>query len=668
MEGILNALNAGSGLATGQIIRDLVAAESAPRTAQINAQRTAASARISALGQIRASIGAFSQALGALTTSGALGVQTSVNRPDQVSVSVTSPTARPQALNFEVLSLAARQTVVSAGLASSDAAIGTGVLTIRMGEAAVDANGSMTGFVADPARSPVTIVIGEGAATLQGVVDRINTSAAGFTASILNDGGTARLVLKGPSGEANAFNVDVAADSAGSELEKLAFAPGGAGMTLSQAAADAKLLVEGIAVSRDSNRIVDLAEGIAIELQKAEPGVSVTLAADYDRAELATAISNFVDAFNEMQSLLGDLAGRGVNDSGDRPLRGSRAVRDLQSQLRALTTLPLLPDGGVSRLADIGIRSNRDGTLALDTAMLGGIMASNPERIGRLFIDSQSETYPGIRLAGGLDLAVPGKYRLTDIIAATGGGLEGASVPAAFDTPLVIDADNQAFRIAVDGVESLTLSIAEGSYTSGDALAAALGRAIERDPLFRSTGVSASIVWTGTHFAFASRSVGVTSTLSVTAMDPTLRTRLGLDSTVAVNGTDGSGSIDGQAMTATGRRLTAPPGSTVAGMTFDVQQNLESGVFEVSHGINTRLAGIARAVGRTDSAFGSGLAALDREIGKLADDERKVAARSAAYEGRLRKQFGAMEAAVAGFKATQDFLQQQIDIFTNRKQ
>ena len=98
---------------------------------------------------------------------------------------------------FDVLQIAGSEQVSTAGFASRDADIGTGTLTLQVGDA------------------PVTdISIDAGNGTLDGLVDAINASDAGVRAQILNDGSAEpfRLLL---TAEATGAGNDIRLDTSG---------------------------------------------------------------------------------------------------------------------------------------------------------------------------------------------------------------------------------------------------------------------------------------------------------------------------------------------------------------------------------------------------------------------------------------------------------------------
>ncbi|MEM8825819.1 MAG: flagellar filament capping protein FliD [Pseudomonadota bacterium] len=468
MNEILATLGAGSGLDTNSIVNGLVAAERAPQIERLTDRRDQTAARISALGQIRAGIGAFSDALSSLIDSGVLGVRPALDRADIASAVRTGTGPAPGALEFTVQQLAAGQTLVSGGFDAADMPLGTGTLTISFGTVATDENGAPTGLTPNSDAPPLTLDIDEADATPAGLARLINDASAGLSATVVNDGDSARLILKGPDGERNGFTISAAADTPGSDLERLSFTPGDARFTQRRAAADAILDVEGIQTTRPTNRIEDLVDGVRIDLNAAAPDETISLSNAYDTEELGLGIRNFVGAFNEVQALLQDLGG-GVGPDAAGPLAGSPALRAVAAEMRALTTAAFGDEAGVLRLADIGIASTRSGALTIDDAALTSAVAAEPSRLEALF-----------------------------------------------------------------------------------------------------------------------------------------------------------------------------------------------------SGLSTDLAGIADAAATSSGAIGAGLSRLQRESERYAEEELRIETRSTAYEERLRRQFGAMEASVAQFQSTRDFLTQQIDLWTNR--
>lgn len=663
---ILSALGSGSGLNTSEIISGLVAAERDPKTELLSKRREAADTKISALGQVRATVGAFSDALRSLQSSGALGVLPQLSRTDLATATIVSSKARPANLSFSVEALAAPQKLVSRAFGPGESgSLGTGKITIDLGRFTYDSEGLPSAFEGALPPKSLTLDIRSSDQTLDAIAAKINAAGIGLTASLLRDGDTTRLIMKGPEGAENGFKISVEPDDPASALADLSFDVGAGAMTQTQAAKDARLLVEGVEITRSSNRIDDLVTGVQIDLIKAEPGETINLAAAYDTAELSTAVGNFTAAYNELVGLLNELTARPTGSSEGGALNGSREVRELQSQLSALTTTRLGTGSNAVRLADIGVKSNRDGTLSLDNEALQTVVSQTPEVLSTLFGDSASFSAGGIALDSDVSGIPAGEYELSDVVPATRGTLRGTSQPNAFDMPLTIDSSNRNIRVRVDGVGSLTIALDEGTYTSYADFAAMMDRAIARDSLLANFGAGGSVAVENDSLVFTSNSKGVSSSFAITEMDPALSARLGLDTATAQQGTAASGKLNGRDLLSFGDSLMVKSGDAGAGMKFTATAAIASATFEVSHGLSTQLARIAEQAASADGGIGSRLAALNNEQLRIGEDEEKLEARMVSYEARLKAQFGAMEAAVAGFKSTQDFLDQQIKMWTS---
>jgi flagellar hook-associated protein 2 len=75
-------------------------------------------------------------------------------------------------------------------------------------------------------------------------------------------------------------------------------------------------------------------------------------------------------------------------DPATGPLRGDPAAKDLLRQLKGMTLAGLIPaaaDQTPSALADIGLATQRDGTLRVDSSRLAKVLSTYPDRIEAMF-------------------------------------------------------------------------------------------------------------------------------------------------------------------------------------------------------------------------------------------------------------------------------------------
>ncbi len=88
--------------------------------------------------------------------------------------------------------------------------VGSGTLDISFGTTTFTSGGAYDTFTANPARTAVSVVIGDGNNSLAGVRDAINAADVGVTANIVNDGQGYRLVLASDQlGAANSMQINV---------------------------------------------------------------------------------------------------------------------------------------------------------------------------------------------------------------------------------------------------------------------------------------------------------------------------------------------------------------------------------------------------------------------------------------------------------------------------
>ncbi len=655
---ILTALGSGSGIDTKTLIADLVAAQRANSDKVLAARQTAVDARVSGLSTISSALNAFSSALSGLVNSGALGRQVISSDTSSIALSLNG-TGSPPSLSHsvEVLQLAQRQTIASAPVASRNAPIGEGTLTLNFGTVS-GTFPAPAGFTPGGAAS-VTITIGPENNSLVGLQQAINASNSGVTASIVEDASGARLVVRGATGAEQGFTID-----ASTGLEAFAFGPGAAGMTWTAEAKNAMVVVDGVTVQRPTNSITDLVPGLKMDLMKVTD-VPVTISSDYDATTLKTAVSNYVDVYNELVNLLAEQTRPGTATSEAGALAGDRTTRDLKRMLSDLSTKMLLTDGGgPSSLAEIGIKTNRDGTLSIDDVALTKAVTNHPGRVHDMFVPGQNSSSPLVEIASTLGAAKPGSYAVTDIVAATSGRLSGAAAPSAFDVPVVIDATNKSFTVTLDGRTSLAINLPEGSYANGAALAAAFQTAINGDSVLKSFGLSLSASWDGSAFSFNSNGVGSTSGVTIVGLNGALAATIGLDVPTATAGTNASGKIAGVDAIGIGNRLIAASASAASGLALDILGSATSATITVRSTAAGHITDIQKQLSAAGGGFTTTSERLAKEAKAIVEEQDRVEARSLALEERLTIQFAAMERAIAAFNSTQSYMKQQIDLWT----
>ena len=388
---LFSSLNTGSGVDTDALVKGLVEAQFAAKTAAITARSTKLTAQLSGVSTLKSQITDFAAAFETLVKSGSLQAQPASSNGAVLGVTalagakLTGLTA-----SVRVNRLASAQTATSnASVASKDAVIGGGTLTLKIGTGSYDGGGALTGVTAPDADSDgqedtVAIAIPTDASLAQ-IAAAINAKKTGVTASVVTDaGGAAYLSLKGTTGAAQAFTLTATNDPTGN-LAQFAVGPGAAGTTIGGRAANASITLDGVTVERATNSVSDLIDGVKLDLN-AVSATAVTLSATTSTTALTNAVEDFVFTYNQV---MGELKKQTDPISGD--LRGDPGAQNLLRSLRGLTLKELLPGAAVGTpktLAELGVATGRDGTLSVNSDMLATSLKNNPASLEAMFANS----------------------------------------------------------------------------------------------------------------------------------------------------------------------------------------------------------------------------------------------------------------------------------------
>ena len=390
---IVNTLGAGSGIDVTSLVDQLVTASFQAKNQQLNSKAKQLSAEISSASTLKSDISNFADGLKNFATGGL--VSSSVTSSDSTLVAAsaiagTKPTG--SSTQVEIRQLAQAQVAAVGPVANRTATIGTGTLTLQFGTATTS-GGAITGFTPGSG-AVVPITIDSAHASLDGVASAINAANAGVTASIITDSAGARLVLKGSTGEAKAFTLTATEDAGAPGLAALEV---GVGSTVGIAAQDAVVAVDGIDVKRSTNSISDLITGVKLDLVAAKPGTIVTVGTSTPISALKQGVNDYVTAFN---TLLANV--KTQTNATDGPLRGDAAARTFAQSLGRLnlTTLNKVTTSGAPRtLAEIGVSTNRDGSLTVRADTLDAALKNYPAAVEALFADGTAASGDGLSAA-----------------------------------------------------------------------------------------------------------------------------------------------------------------------------------------------------------------------------------------------------------------------------
>ena len=384
LSSISNLVSGQSGINSAQLVADLVNATREPREATLNQKQQLNSARISALGSASASLNTFSEALSTILDGRRFAGNLVSSDGGVASASfIDGQTPKGLPVALEVKQLASEQRVISRNFSGPTAAVGTGTLTLQTSSGAFD------------------VSIDSSNDSLVGLRDAINGAKAGVTARIVTDNRGTRLMIAGGEGADQSFSI-TASDPA-STLNDFAYQPGnGTGMTVLAEASDSIVVLDGVELVNSSNMIDNAVEGVKLNLLSAAPGTSITISSDTPVATTRDLVTEFIDAYNTLKKGLNTAAAPGVDGGSGGPLAGNRAIRDMAQRLSRMSSTILSSDGPYRTLADIGVRTERDGTLSLDSVQFDRALAANPDAVAQMLDPVEPDAgHPG--LAGTLN-------------------------------------------------------------------------------------------------------------------------------------------------------------------------------------------------------------------------------------------------------------------------
>ena len=578
------------------------------------------------------------------------------------SVMKATATGKPitGSYQIEVQQLASAHTLATAAdFASPSDQVGTGTLKIASG-------GVEHTFTIDSSNN-----------TLEGIRDAVNAADIGVSATIVNTGQGYRLMFAArDTGAANAITITVSGDGDGNDTDSAGLSQLiNANMTETAAAQDARIAVNGLVIERETNRFDDVIEGVQLDLRSAAPGVTQTLVVQQDTSDARQAVQDFVDLYNSLQDifkLLGDYDNEPTEDEPAKgALKGDSTLRLLKDQVRQMIAQSLTTTDTFQSLAEIGITTQLDGKLQLDTARLEEALATDAQAVGKLFGPSITAADPGISYLSHTDKTPEGTWSLYVSQAAEQAEIAGSSLGGTASDTITLDDTNNTLEISVDGTASNTLTLATGTYTRTE-LAQRIETAINRDSNIAGAGGKVSVQYDATNSRFVIRSEKYGAASEIDLTGGSLLSSVGWTSGDKDNGVDVGGQIsaNGKTYTFVGEGQTVQVGDfdfvaqdgLPAGLSFKVEgsQTGDRGTFSFSLGVAERLTNAFQQWMDSEGILGQRLETLSDRQKAYEDQQKKIDARYEALELRYRLQFGRLQGVLDSMKQTQSYLAAQL--------
>ncbi len=666
---MLTATGIGSGLDIEGLVTQLVAAERAPVENRLNRQESDLTAELSAFGLFKSALSSFQTSLSKLNEFSTFAQRVSTSSDESVVSLTAGAGAVSSSYDITVSQLAKSHSLASGSFASASSTVGTGTISIRFGTtdytSADPGPESYNSFLVNPEQAAATISIDSSNNTLEGVRDAINEEDIGVTASIVNDGSGYRLLLRSDqTGEENSLEIRVddtgdSNDLDGFGLSALAFNADAINLSQTAEAQDALFTINGLMISSATNTAKNVLDGVDIALKGISGAAPITVTVAQDKAGVSEAITEFVDGYNEYVAMANSLTAYDSESNTAGALQGDFSARSIVNQLRQVLSSAVEGfSGAFSSLSEIGISTQSDGSLSINSTEFDAAIEANFDELVGLF------TAVGFPSDGNIDYVSSsaetqvGDFAVNITALATKGTLVAGSVTF----PLTIDDDNDGFSIAIDGIASGAISLTLGSYATGEDLAAEMQSQINGDSLLAAEGRKVVVVFNVDHFEISSDRYGSGSTVEITALDSNSTAQLGLPLSSGTAGINVAGTIGGLAATGNGQILTGVVGGDSEGLELLIGGGLtgDRGSVSFSRGIAFQINALISGFLEEDGLLDSREEGIQSRIDDIGDKKEDLDRRIDAVEVHLRARFNALDSLLAQLQGTSSFLSQQL--------
>jgi len=227
----------------------------------------------------------------------------------------------------------------------------------------------------------------DAATTMSGLVAAINAGSAGSTVTAAATSGTVFTITSDTASDTQMTKGTIGGTSNGSSALTISTADttvGNDGNKI-QAAQNASLNVNGLAISSATNQIDAVVPGLKLDLMEVSTS-AVVLSVGRDTTVAIAAITNLVSAYNTFESVIKGLTAPGSTTVDEGSLKTDATVKSIRTKMRSfLTTNSSTPGNTIDNVMDIGISIQKDGTFSVNQASLSSALTNYYADITKMF-------------------------------------------------------------------------------------------------------------------------------------------------------------------------------------------------------------------------------------------------------------------------------------------
>ena len=422
---------------------------------------------------------------------------------------------------------------------------------------------------------------------------------------------------------------------------------------------------EGLEISRPSNIVNDIIDGVELELLTTSDDrpITVTVKGDYEKAK--ELLREFVDSYNTLSATVTEFTKYDPGSKVAGPLLSDRNITKMQNEIAntAILAVPELPNS-TNMLFSVGLRLDDKGMMSLNDKKLEEKMSESFADVANVFrtkgeSDNPRVSYLNITdktqlMKDGFEVQITQAAQKSAII---GESLEGQ--------PILIDDLNNEIIVIERGRRSNPIEIEKRVYDSVEALARKIQLQLNEDKKLGARKIE--VTTEGGALKFVSGAFGKSSSIEVLPNGDKEIESLGLISPTIIPGQDVEGTVDTWKAKGRGQILSGVPDTPIEGLRLFVELTPEEldplkpeAKILVSKGIASRLDESIK--GMLDPAEGrikSVTKDIQEQVKAYDDQLKRLNQRVDTKRGELQIKFAKLDATLGKLKAQQNYLSQQ---------
>lgn len=362
----INFTGLASGMDTDMVVKSLMELERRPIT-RMEEDKQFQQSRLEAFKTYHDKLSALNTAVGALYLSSSVREsRVSLSSEDYITANVSSAQPGTYKVTVERLAQVQKSVSESAYASRTDKVFGTGDLALTVGG------------------KSHAISITQDNNTLEGIASAINTGSSthGISAAIVDNGNEAGdryyLVLTGADSSMD-FTLDSTGLAGGTETLSVA---------KTQDAQNAIAYIDGIQITSKTNTIENAVSGLTLTLESVSPEkvpgelTPTTVTISLNKDSVKEKIESFVTAFNDIIAFIG---GQPTEEEPGAGMLAKDSMANMaRRKLQNLLVTQVKGTDTFKALSQLGLSTNKDGTISLDSSKLTKAVEENFDDVTKL--------------------------------------------------------------------------------------------------------------------------------------------------------------------------------------------------------------------------------------------------------------------------------------------